>query len=98
MQSLNSLSIKLEKKIKFLVAENHKYIKRNKFRTVVSDQSHPLWIILKDKNTVIYIWRFVGGGKPRILDFGVSTFKAFNFLFFKSICKGIESLLQTMIF
>ena len=55
MQSLNSLSIKLEKKIKFLVAENHKYIKRNKFRTVVSDQSHPLWVILKDKNTVIYI-------------------------------------------
>ena len=80
MQSLNSLSIKLEKKIKFLVAENHKYIKRNKFRTVVSDQSHPLWIILKDKNTVIYIWRFVGE-KPRSLDFGVSTFKAFNFLF-----------------
>ena len=90
MQSLNSLSIKLEKKIKFLVAENHKYIKRNKFRTVVSDQSHPLWIILKDKNTVIYIWRFVGGENLGFSILESVLLKLFIFFFLNQFVKELS--------
>ena len=50
-----------------------------------------------ERNILCYILRFVEK-KPRVLDFGDKTFKAFHYLFKKSLCKGIESLSQTFIF